>query len=441
VNGSALARFGIGVMVACCAVPAAALADTPTLNPSGTLTFSWRGDPARGCQAAGVCAVSGSLEVIPDDQSGSSETPKSRDIRIEDDNAVVRVTDPGSTPTQPHICTQLEPVGMVLTVVRTHSDGLRATGLPFSSAPSSGDCAGPVGSLGAFSVPARRLPGPTEAYDLANTQSFGSGPYTVTIKSTIRARRPAGSRPGGFGLGGSGSSSSSSSGVVSGSKPHKGLVELVSMQYRLTGVSGTVTATFAGRPDPFCAPLDACGASGVVTDVISGSEDQLELIAQRVVKRRVSRRGGLADLRSGRLQLFAGGVLLADRLSANVGWPVGLACTDALRQHNALDVDAIESRRHTSLLFGLDTQPEDPFRSACPGPAATDVLGSSTTLARAVMPVSELGRKSLRIVASGHGRFVMGSYAGSRSGSLSFEMRLVRLQAGTKVEDVFPGES
>ena len=213
---------------------------------------------------------------------------------------------------------------MVLTIVRTHSAGLQATGLPFFSPPSSGDCAGPSDSLGAFSLPARRLPGPREAYDLSSTQSFGSGPYTVTIKSTIRARRPAGSAPGGPGT----TSSSSSSGSFPPPKEQKGLVESVSMQYRITGISGTVTTTFAGRPDPFCAPLDACGASGVVTDAISGTENRFEFDAQRVVKRRVSRRGALGDLRSGRLMLLDTGVLVGDRLSANVGWPVGSACTD-----------------------------------------------------------------------------------------------------------------
>ena len=435
-NGSALARFGIGVLVACCAVPAAALADTPTLNPSGTLTFSWRGDPARGCQAAGVCDVSGSLEVIPQDQSGSSETPRMRDIRIEDDGAVVRVTDPGSTPSEPHICTQLSPVSMVLTVVRSHLAGLQAIGLPFFSSPTTGDCAGPsADSLGSFSLPARRLPGPREAYDVSSTQSFGSGPYVVTIKSTIRARRPARSADGG-----SGSSSSSSSGVVSGPKPRKGLVERVSLQYRITGITGTVTTMFAGRPDPFCVPLDACGASGVVTDAISGTENGFEVDAQRVVTRQVSRRGALADLRSGRLPLQATGVLLTDVLSANVGWPVGSACTDRLRQFNALDVNTEASRHHGKVLFSLETQTEDPFRTACPGPATTDVLGSSDTLARASLPLTQLGRSSLRIALSGRGRFVAGSYAGSHSGGVTLGLRLIRVQAGTKIENVFPGE-
>jgi hypothetical protein len=380
--------------------------------------------------------VSGSLEVISQDQSGSSETPRSRDIRIEDDGAVVRVTDPGSTPSQPHICTQLSPVSMVLTVVRSHSAGLHAVGLPFISSPSSGDCAGPsAAALGAFSLPARRLPGPTEAYDLSSTKPFGSGPYTVTIKSTIRARRPAGS-----GAGGSATSGSSGVGIFPGPKSHKGLVEDVSVQYRITGITGAVTTAFAGRPDPFCVPLDACGSSGVVTDAISGAEGRFEFDAQRVVKRRVSRREALGDLRSGRLPLLDTGVLLADRLSANVGWPVGSACSYALRQLNALDVNALESRHHGKVLLSLQTPGEDPFHAACPGPVATDVLGSSDTLARAVMPATELGRQSLRLVLSGHGRFVAGSYAGSRSAGVTLGLRLIRVQAGTKRENLFPGE-
>jgi hypothetical protein len=439
VNGSALARFGIGLIVACCAAPGVALADTPTLNPSGTLTFSWQGDPARGCQAAGVCAVSGSLDVIPADQSGSFETPRSRQVRIEDENAVVRVTDPGSTPTEPHICTQLAPVSMVLTIVRTHSAGLHAIALPFFGAPSSRDCAGPVGSLGAFSLPVRRLPGPREAYDLASTRSFGAGPYTVTIKSTMRARRPVGSEPGGPGTSSSSSSSSSSSGSFPTPTTHKGLVESVSMQYQVTAISGTVTTSFAGRPDPFCVPLDACGASGVVTDAISGHENRFEFDAQRIVKRRVSRRAALADLRSGRMPLQDTGILLTDVLSAKVAWPVGSACTDRLRQLNALDVNADASRHRGKVLFSLGTQVEDPFRTACPGPAMADVLGSADTLARAVLSARDLGRKRLRIVLSGHGRFVAGSYAGSRSGGLTLAMKLIRVRAGTKAQNVFGG--
>jgi hypothetical protein len=56
------------------------------------------------------------------------------------------------------------------------------------------------------------------------------------------------------------------------------------------------------------------------------------------------------------------------------------------------------------------------------------------------MPATELGRQSLRLVLSGHGRFVAGSYAGSRSAGVTLGLRLIRVQAGTKRENLFPGE-
>lgn len=441
-NGSTLARFGIGALIASFAsAPAAASVQTPTLNPSGTLTFSWHGDPKRGCQAAGVCAVSGSLEVIPQDQSGSTESPRSRNINIEDDGVVVRVTDPGSTPDQPHVCTDLVPVNFQLAIVRLHSGGLHALVGPFQT-PTTGDCAGPLApALGDFTLPARRLPGPREAYNLSSTQRFGAGPYEVTLTSTIRARRPAVSEPGSGQSVSSSSSSGSSSSGGSGPRPHKGLVEHASLEYRITTSSGKLTTTFGGRPDPLCLPFDACGAAGTLTDKISGHSSRLELDAQRVVTRRLSRRAALADLRSGRLPLLQNGILLTNVLSADVGWSAGSACTDRLMQFNALNLGVGEARQHAKVLFSLGAdETEDPFRTACPGPAKADVLGSSDTLARAVLPVRELGRRSLRIALSGHGRFVAGSYAGARRGGVTLTLRLVRVRAGTKTENVFPGE-
>ena len=69
------------------------------------------------------------------------------------------------------------------------------------------------------------------------------------------------------------------------------------------------------------------------------------------------------------------------------------------------------------------------------------MLGSSDTLARAVDAGKQISAaRVLRIVLSGHGRFVVGSYAGSHSGGLTLAMTLVRVRAGTKVENVFPGE-
>jgi hypothetical protein len=214
----------------------------------------------------------------------------------------------------------------------------------------------------------------------------------------------------------------------------------VSIVYRMATSSGTFTTAFAGRPDPFCVPLDACGASGVITDAISGGSSQLEFDAQRVVSRRASRRKALADLRAGRLALFGGGGPLVNVVSVNFRWPDGSACTDRLRQLGAVLVNArVAAHNKVRVVLGADPV-EDPLRSVCPGPASGDVLGPTATLGRASLPLSELGRRSLQAKISGRGRFVARSYAGSHTGGATLRLRLVRLRAGTKRETVFPGE-
>ena len=61
-------RVAIGLALSLALLPPAfARADTSVSGPefqaglSGQITYSWHGDPALGCAAAGVCDVSGSL--------------------------------------------------------------------------------------------------------------------------------------------------------------------------------------------------------------------------------------------------------------------------------------------------------------------------------------------------------------------------------------------
>jgi hypothetical protein len=44
------------------ALPADALADE-SLTATGSITYTWQGDPARGCAAAGLCGVLGEVIV------------------------------------------------------------------------------------------------------------------------------------------------------------------------------------------------------------------------------------------------------------------------------------------------------------------------------------------------------------------------------------------
>lgn len=66
-------RWGclVAVAIAVCAAPAFASGSTPVRNEqlsvSGSLAFSWQGDPARGCAAEGVCGIHGALIVTAPD--------------------------------------------------------------------------------------------------------------------------------------------------------------------------------------------------------------------------------------------------------------------------------------------------------------------------------------------------------------------------------------
>jgi hypothetical protein len=414
-----------------------AMAFTPVLNPTGTMTFTWHGSASRGCQAAGVCGVSGSLDVIPEDQTGASESPPSRNVNVDDEAAVVRVTDPGSTPDDPHVCTDLIGVDITFMIMAAKHGGAEAFDGGPDASPSSGRCAGPLEiNPTTFHLPARKLPGPTEAYSLAGKRTFGAGPYEVTMTSTIRAERPHTTGIGGnpFGIGGSASSSFP--------QPRPGLLESVEFTYRLS-IAGSLTASFAGRPDPFCTPLDTCGTSGSVTDSLTpgsipGGGNVLEIGGQRVVHHVASRARALADLYAGRLAIEPAGDLLVDLASARVSFPDGSLCTDQLRQPNGLDIDANPADDRRVVVFALSAVSEgpDPLRTYCPGPSS----GDAPIQAHASTPIRTLGDHQLQLVLPATGRFTSGSYTGVRSGSVSIDLTLERVRAGTQHTTVFPGE-
>jgi hypothetical protein len=425
VNARRMIRFGLGAVLVALALPGAASADVPVLNPTGSLTFSWRGDLARGCAAAGVCRVSGSLEVIPESQAGGSESPRQTDIMINDGDAVARVSDPGFAAAQPRTCADLVPVAITLGVV-SRGDGGRHAVINFpEQPPSSGRCAGPTASeLDAISLPARRLPGRQEAYDMSGHATLHAGPYLVTIASTLHARRPASTPGGGLALGGGSSSATS---------PRRLLRERVVVDYRLERVTGKLTTEFGGRPDPACLPLDACGASGSLIDAISHARGSMELEADRVVQRPVSAAAALRDLRAGRLRIefVAATTPIASRLSATAAWSGGPTCRDHAARGLSLNGNGKRSGVGLSLALA-DSGQGDLSRTNCAGPASADVLGPGGSIAGATVPVRTLGDRHLHVTLSGDGTFVGGGYEGSRRGTVSIDLRLLHVHGGTR---------
>src|ERR1700744_861190 len=85
------------------------------VSVTGSLTIAWTGDPADGCAAAGVCGVSGTLE-LPQSGEGQGPRPAAQPpLEVSDANAVARVTDtaPDGTVTR---CSDIVPSDFFLSL-------------------------------------------------------------------------------------------------------------------------------------------------------------------------------------------------------------------------------------------------------------------------------------------------------------------------------------
>jgi hypothetical protein len=184
----------VALATAAPAVPAAASVTSKQLSysPRGSIDYVWTGVPSRGCAQAGLCGVTGSLQVIPE----SASTIGSPSIEVTDGSSVVRVEYSGSPA---RICVDPMAYDVNFRLTGRHAGAPQ----PYADL-SAGQCAGPVaGDLAAVRLPVRR-----EAngdYDLSGSQSFGAGPFEVRgCRRSSRARpssaagrvRPRVRRPG-----------------------------------------------------------------------------------------------------------------------------------------------------------------------------------------------------------------------------------------------------
>jgi hypothetical protein len=427
-------RRGVAGMLAVAAVflvaiPARAVAAERSFTTSGSITYTWQGDPARGCAAAGLCGVQGAL--ILQSAGGSSSTSGGPpgggiDVPLETLGATVRVSDgPGNGD-----C--IDSAGLPggdLSIVRG-AGGREVAHV--RAGPSSGRCAGPrAQDLAALVLPVARSGGKLPRYDLHTTQSFAAGPFTGKIVSTIVVRSIPNS-PG---------SGSVGTGPVQVAPPaHKVLLEQVILRYRLASLPSALDVAFAGETDPFCETLDSCGASGTLAFALPGLGQSFEVAASRQVSRRVDARQALADFRRGRLhsgggavapQAGAGGIADVTETYAGSG---GLRCQSASQSpaQPQLLVEPGSARMGVAVTVLLNNQiGSDLLRTYCPGPSVTDVFGSNPAVARATIGVNQLLARHSVISVTASGGFAGTGYVGSRSGGLQFSLTLAHVRAGT----------
>jgi hypothetical protein len=89
-----LAGMLAGAALAPLALPAHAVAETFTTT--GSITFTWHGDPARGCAAEGLCAVQGELTLAAQGSvsvESFGANPRRVDAPLETSGSTARVLD------------------------------------------------------------------------------------------------------------------------------------------------------------------------------------------------------------------------------------------------------------------------------------------------------------------------------------------------------------
>jgi hypothetical protein len=396
---------------------------SPNIVFVGTLTITWQGDQARGCAAAGLCGVQGSLEMLSDGGPGGAG-PQS--FELDDAFSAARVIERSASGAIDDACSDLVPVDLFLDVRRSSAGQLRAVpDREFTrEPPSAGRCAGPTfRDLRALVLPARKVG--RYGYDLSGQTTFGAGPFTVTATSTLRA------------LVDGVSISESSGGVIPIGGPPRGHLfeEHADAVYRIPDIAGALTTRFSGLAAPLCDALGACGSSGGLSDTLSAA-GTVSFSGSRTVRHPVGQAAALADLRAGRLPLEVDLPELTATLSELVTWPDGTMCTD----HNApMAVSLGFSEFGLTLIPGLtDAGPGagDPLRTRCPGPSAADILDGSP-LAAVTVATSELGAPQLTLTFTSDGSFAASDYAGQRSGSVVFSLVLEHASGGTSRERAF----
>jgi hypothetical protein len=412
---------------------------------TGPLIIAWSGDPAHGCAAAGLCGVTGSVQLhLGGAEASSSDEPP--ELIANDEAAVVRVqtTEPDASVAT---CADLIPTQFDFTVRHAGDDlatGI-STGFGAAETPSSGRCAGPTsGEMAALTLPARRV---GRGYDFSGHTSFTVGPFAVTVISGVRVRITSGVPDGGDGSG-----ESSGDTVVDGSgtgppvKTRSALLETAGFTYRVIGFSGTMDTDVAGSTPPQCDALGACGLTGRLVQSFT-TRGRLSFLGTRIATRRIGRDGALAALRHGDMAIadtFGEQPIKAnvDETNSQTG---SLPCTGTSSVVVAGGrVGRVRRNRDELVLSdandGFGDGPSDAFRTSCPGPSAQDILGPSGTIATATVTAGQLGDKHLSITFRGSRSFHGSAYSGRRRGTVVLGLALVRSTGGTRRVHLFAGE-
>jgi hypothetical protein len=399
-----------------------------SLIATGSLTYTWNGNPARGCAAVGVCGIHGELVLRPQ-TSGQSVAPGLGPVSVflRPSGAARVFREKGGAVIGECVDLPASSFDMLFFTLPRRGTTTSAT---IQSPPSSGRCAGPTGAdLARVSVAVRRTG--RLSFNLAGTRSFIAGPFSGKLVSTMRlVPAPISS------LGGESTTSSGSSGP---GRPTavRPLFEFVQLRYRLSAAPSAIETKFSGTSRPACQILDACGTSGSLAFSIQPVRT-LTVIGERQVHGRLSRGQMLNDVRRGRLSLSTF-VVLTGQVSEVFSWPDGSSCRDVAPTPSLILSDGsaggpTAGRTIPVTLIANGGPGSNVFRTRCPGPDDADLFGENTnggsqTYAHGSVTTAQLLAKNSAITLSAPSTFNGFGYVGGSTGSIVFHLTLTKVTA------------
>jgi hypothetical protein len=381
------------------------LALEASTRATGSLVISWRGDPARGCAAAGLCDVSGRVVYVASRESDVSITGPAHvslateGIAFQTATPVVRVVrGPAADPAG--ACADPLGVGFVrLEPSRERGGRVRLTADPFES-PSGlafpGRCAGPLpedvrSAMPSVVVRPRPLLSGRTVLPLGGRRAFAAGPFSGEVVSTLRVVRR--------------------SRVVAESPEALGGVEPPSrarrrasldVVYDIVGVRGSVGFAYAGAPGPFCVPLDACGLIGrYEASDLRAAFGRVEVLADgpaAALRGRRSVAAALRAFRAGRLRVrgtsFGPGLRGRGSVAvAREGTP-GVCAEEWTGELGGLVVEQRSGGLRLAIGGGFrESGALVPTR--CPRPGPGDLAGGSLVAGR--VPLRDVGARRLTV--------------------------------------------
>lgn len=422
------------------------------LTARGSVSIDFHGDRAAGCEAAGLCDVSGTVTWAPERDGAlvafgyDSEGTRYSEAFLLFGGGPGRVT---TTSTRVRrgaagrdgLCVdglagEESLIGSERRSGRSIEVSLTGGGGSFPPTDNFRTrCAGPTASDIAALLPrhvltTRQVERGRIPLDFSAEREFAAHGLAGTVRSTVVLRLGRGQRSG-----------------VDDTEHPPGLTRVrrrraLDVTYRIESVSGQAIADVQGLADPdLCGPLDACGLLGTVTVAPAASSGVAFLSATarlRTPPRDLSRALGLVPggrPRGVRTYGFAYWERDDGTVESRLTRDGATACRDSEPLLGGGGIGLKLSGNSVRVIYGSSeaSQGPDPLHTRCPGPGIADVA-SDRALASGTVPLSAFRDRRVTLRLTRGGAWSGDGYSGATRSDVTVVLRRTRIRRSVQEE-------